>query len=531
MAIELGRRRLQRAVASGGTAPTVVIVGGGLSGLAMAAQLRRSGVTGVTVFERSGGVGGTWRDNTYPGAGCDVPSHLYSFSFARKSDWSRRYADQPEILGYAESLVDRFDLGASLRLSTTVTSAHYDDECARWRVDFEGPDGPGELEADVLVLACGQLNRPAIPDLDGLEGFTGPAWHSARWDHTVDLAGTRVGVIGSGASAIQFVPRVAAEAGHVTIFQRTPNYVAPKRDRAYQGVERRLLEGVRPYELLYRWCIYWGLELRWPVFRRPGLAGRLLGRTFRRKLRAGVVSERLPGPAIVPDYPVGCKRILISNEWYPALLRPDVDVVTAPVTRVEEDAVVTGDGERHPVDVLIFGTGFETTSFLSHVPVRGVGGVSLADAWRGGARAHLGITVPGFPDCFLLYGPNTNLGHNSILFMVERQVNWVLQALAVRAGAAAAAGVPGATATVGVRHDVADRYDRWTQRLAARTTWAAGCTSWYKNTAGRITNNWPSWTVRYWLDTLVVRRRDLDVEAVVVDRHREDAPDPQMATG
>ncbi|MDA8340714.1 MAG: NAD(P)/FAD-dependent oxidoreductase [Actinomycetota bacterium] len=530
MAIELGRRRLQRCMAAGGLPPTVAVVGGGLSGLAMAAQLHRSGITGVTVFERSDGVGGTWRDNTYPGAGCDVPSHLYSFSFARKADWTRRYADQPEILAYAESLVDRFDLRAALRLSTAVTGADYDEILRRWRVSFTGPDGDGVLEADVLVLACGQLNRPAVPDLDGLDRFAGPSWHSARWDHTVDLAGRRVGVVGSGASAIQFVPRVASEAAAVTIFQRTPNYVAPKRDRAYRGVERRLLERVRPYEVLYRWCIYWGLELRWPVFRRPGLAGRLLGRTFRRKLRAGMVSERLPEAAVVPDYPVGCKRILISNEWYPALLRPTVDVVTAPIDHVEADAVVTADGERHPVDALVFGTGFETTSFLSHLPVRGVGGRTLAAAWHDGARAHLGITVPGFPDCFLLYGPNTNLGHNSILFMVERQVNWILQALAMRSEAAAAVGGAG-VAAVDVRRDVAGRSDRWTQRLASRTTWASTCTSWYKTAAGRVTNNWPSWTVRYWLDTLVLRRRDLEVDAVLPDRPAGDAAGRRATAG
>ena len=509
MALDIGRRQLEREVRSalveGRAPPRVIIVGGGLSGLAMGMQLVRSGMRHFTIVEQSDGVGGTWRDNTYPGSGCDVPSHLYSFSFAPKADWTRRFADQPEILSYAERCVEQFDLGPHLRLGTTVESAGYDDETGQWRLAVASTDGHHIIEADTVIFACGQLNRPQLPDLDGLDSFAGPAWHSARWDHGCALAGRRVAVIGSGASAIQFVPPVADEADELTIYQRSPNYVAPKKDRVYSPRARWVLSRVMPAERLYRWWIYLSLELRWLVFRKDSWAGRRLGERFRSGIRDGVVSDRLPEESVVPDFPIGCKRILISNDWYPALMRPNVSVVDQPISHIEADAVVTADGERHPTDVLIFGTGFSTTDFLSHIRVTGEGGRSLADAWSEGARAYLGIAVPDFPNCYLLYGPNTNLGHNSILFMVERQMNLILQAMAVQTRGAA-----GRTSSlVAVSADAYHREDERTQRLMAATAWVAECRSWYKAASGRVTNNWPTWTVRYWLDTLRLRRSDL----------------------
>ncbi len=511
MALDIGlkafEREVRRARLEGRPPPTVAIVGGGLSGLATAIQLTRAGVRSFTVIEQSDGVGGTWRDNTYPGAACDVPSHLYSFSFAPKTDWSRRFAGQPEILDYAEDLVDRFHLTPHLRLGTTVTSAHFDESDDRWRLRLWDAGGEHTMVADTVVFACGQLNRPHLPGVEGLDSFAGPSWHSARWDHSVDLAGRRVAVVGTGASAIQFVPPVAAAAASTTVFQRSPNYVAPKKDRAYPAAVRGALQRIGPLRTGYRWWIYWSLEARWVTFRRDGWAGRKLQALFRKGIRDEVVNDRLPEHSVVPDYPVGCKRILISNDWYPALLRPDVTVVDSPVVRVEPDAVVTADGRRHAANVLIYGTGFVTTAFLSHIAVTGAGGRSLADAWSDGAHAYLGSTVAGFPNCYVLYGPNTNLGHNSILFMVERQLNLLLQALAVQTRATT--GPVGAT--VSVRAAAYARDDRRTQRLMDRTAWAADCTSWYKDAAGRITNNWPSWTVRYWWDTLRLRPGDFEV--------------------
>jgi cation diffusion facilitator CzcD-associated flavoprotein CzcO len=508
MALDIGRRRLRRegrsARLAGRDAPRVAIVGAGLSGLGMAIQLTLAGLTDFTIIEQSDGVGGTWRDNTYPGSGCDVPSHLYSFSFAPKSDWTRRFAEQAEILSYAEWCVDRFGLGPHLRFGTTVERATFDEEDGRWRLALTSERGEEEIEADTVVFACGQLNRPHIPDLEGLDTFGGPTWHSARWDHHCDLTGRRVAVVGSGASAIQFVPPVSRQAAELTIYQRSPNYVGPKKDRAYGDRTRRLLTTVRPAELAYRWWIYWSLELRWLWFRKDSWAGKRLGELFARGIRQDVVSERLPEEAVVPDYPIGCKRILISNDWYPSLLRPSVSVVDRPVTRLEPGTVITDDGERHPADVLIFATGFSTTDFLAHIPVTGSDGRTLADEWREGARAYLGTAVPGFPNCYLLYGPNTNLGHNSILFMVERQINLVLQALAVQTRAGGR-GPP----LVGVDPGAYRRDDERTQRLMASTAWVASCHSWYKTASGRVTNNWPSWTVRYWYDTLRLRPDDL----------------------
>lgn len=512
MAIDIGHRafgrEVRRARAEGRPTPSVAIIGGGLSGLATAIQLVRCGVRSFSVIEQSDGVGGTWRDNSYPGAACDVPSHLYSFSFAPRTDWSRRYAGQAEILGYAEDLVDRYHLGPHLRLGTTVRSAHYDESAATWRLDLQdAAGGDARVEADTVVFACGQLNRPHLPDVDGVDAFLGPSWHSARWDHSVDLTGRRVAVVGSGASAIQFVPPVAEVAATTMIFQRSPNFVGPKKDRPYWPALRGTLRRVAPLRLAYRWWIYWTLEMRWLWFRKDGLAGRRLADLFRKGIRDGVVSDRLPEHAVVPDYPLGCKRVLISTDWYPTLQRDDVAVIDSPVARIEPGAVVTADGTTHPADVLIFGTGFHTTEFLSHIPVTGVGGRRLSDAWSDGAHAYLGSAIAGFPNCWVLYGPNTNLGHNSILFMVERQLNLVLQALALQT-AAAAAGTP---TTVAVRGAAYDRDDRHVQAQMGRTAWSAGCTSWYKDAAGRITNNWPTWTVRYWWDTLRIRPADFEV--------------------
>ncbi len=512
MALDIGRRRLQRearaARAGAAGTPRVAIVGGGLSGLGMAIQLTRAGVTDFTIIEQSDGVGGTWRDNSYPGSGCDVPSHLYSFSFAPKSDWTRRFAEQAEILSYAEWCVDRFDLGGHLRLGTTVERATFDEGSGRWKLTLLSDRGQEELIADTVIFACGQLNRPHVPDLPRLDTFSGPVWHSARWDHDCDLTGRRVAVVGSGASAIQFVPPVARQAAEVTIFQRSPNYVGPKKDLTYGPTTRRLLDRVRPVELAYRWWIYWSLEARWLWFRKDSWAGRKLGELFTSGIRKDVVCDRLPEPTVVPDYPIGCKRILISNDWYPTLLRPNVSVVDRPISRIEPGAVITDDGERHPADVLIFGTGFSTTDFLSHIPVAGTGGRTLADEWKDGARAYLGTAVPGFPNCYLLYGPNTNLGHNSILFMVERQINLILQAMALQTRSRGAG-----AALVGVDPAAYRRDDERTQRLMASTAWVAACHSWYKAASGRVTNNWPSWTVRYWFDTLRLRPDDVRVVA------------------
>jgi cation diffusion facilitator CzcD-associated flavoprotein CzcO len=463
----------------------VAIVGAGAGGLCMARGLRERGIDDIVILEKSDGVGGTWRDNTYPDAACDVPSHLYSFSFDSKADWSRKWAKQPEILEYFERLVRRHDLERHLQLRTEVAGCRWLEESGCWELRTAAGD---RLRAGVVVCALGQLNVPHIPDLPGLEDFGGTVFHSARWDHHHDLRGERVGVIGIGASAIQFVPPVADRAASVALFQRSPNYVGPKRDREFRRWERWVFSHVPGVQRLYRWSIYWRHEARFALMRRNSRLGRVLQEAFRRRIR-GLADHRLPMEALMPDHPPGCKRVLIADRWYPTLRRDHVEVVTAPVTGVTAQGVECADGRHVALDTLIFGTGFRTTELLTPIEVTGRDDEDLDETWAGGASAYLGMAMAGFPNLFLLYGPNTNLGHNSILFMIEQQVGYVLAALAEmhRRGATAMEVTEGAML----------RWDREMRRRSADTVWAEGCNSWYKTADGRLTNNWVGRTTEY----------------------------------
>ncbi|HPU38283.1 MAG TPA: NAD(P)/FAD-dependent oxidoreductase [Microthrixaceae bacterium] len=488
--------RTRAAIAAGAPSPRIAIIGAGAAGLCMAIRLRDAGIDSFTIYEKADGVGGTWRDNTYPHAACDVPSHLYSFSFASKADWTRKFARQPEILEYFESLVDRFDLAHHLRFGIEVTEAHYDDAQGSWTLHMSGPDVAGTVVggtvvADVVVSGLGQLNRPYIPDISGLDDFVdegGTAFHSARWDHDHDLTGERVGVIGIGASAIQFVPPVAEAAGHTTLFQRSANYVGPRKDRAFSERERWTFTHVPGAQRAYRESIYWRFEARFNAMRAGSRLGAWMQQQFHKGLQP-MISDRLSEQALIPDYPIGCKRILIADDWYPTLMRPDVDVVTSGIDRIEDGAVITADGARHPVDTLIFGTGFRSTEFLSPLKITGRSGKDLNDVWANGARAFLGLAVPEFPNLFMLYGPNTNLGHNSILFMIEQQVGYTLRLIEEK--------VLLRLRSVEVAPVADSRFDAEVQSAAARTVWAEGCHSWYKTADGRITNNWTDHTTVY----------------------------------
>lgn len=477
--------------------PHVAIVGAGVSGLALGILLRRAGLESFTIFDAADRVGGTWRDNTYPGAACDIPSHLYSYSFAPDPSWSRAFAGQAEILAYLERQVRDHDLAPHLRLGERIDRATFDEAAGRWRLRTAAGE---EATADVLVAATGQLSRPREPDIPGLESFAGARFHSARWDHGHDLRGERVAVIGSGASAIQIVPEVAKIASRLTVFQQSASYVLPKPERDYGALSRRLFAAAPPLARAYRAWIYLMLEARFPAFSRGSAMGRFYEWAADRERRAQVADPVLRA-RLTPDHPLGCKRILISNDWYSTLQRPHVELVDDAIVRADERALYTRDGRRFEVDAIVSCTGFQTTRFLSPMRVVGRGGEALEDRWRQHPSAYLGMAVPGFPSFFVLYGPNTNLGHNSIIFMVECQARYVVECvreLRRRGGG-----------WVDVRPEAMAAHQRDVEAALAGTVWAEGCSSWYKDASGHVTHNWPHSTLRYWWRTRRPSHRDL----------------------
>jgi cation diffusion facilitator CzcD-associated flavoprotein CzcO len=474
--------------------PRVIIIGSGFGGLCMAIQLERAGIDSFTILEKADRIGGTWRDNTYPGAACDSPAFAYCFSFEQKTDWSRKWAPQPEILAYMEHCARKYHLIPHVRFGTEVADARFDAEAGVWRVRTT----TGEtMEAEVLVSAVGQLNRPAHPDIPGLDRFAGVTFHSARWRHDRDLTGKNVVVIGNAASAIQFIPQIAPRVKRLTIFQRSANWMIARNDRAYTEREKRLFARFPLLARLHRWWLWFTYEQRFPVFRQNRLFSRMMTRVAEQNLRELVTDPALQR-VLVPDYPIGGKRILISDDYYQALGRDNVEVVTSAIDRVTENTLVTRDGRTFPADVVIVATGFESTSFLVPMRIEGLHGRVLEEVWKDGAEAYLGITVAGFPNFFMLYGPNTNLGHNSIIFMIECQVHYImdcLRALEERD-----------LACIDVRPEVMRAYNEALRKVLDRTVWAKIGKSWYKRADGRITNNWSGTTVAYWWKT---RRADL----------------------
>ena len=463
--------------------PRVVVVGAGFGGLGVAAELLRSECAEVTVLEQADEIGGVWRDNTYPAAACDAPSSLYSWSWAPNPAWGHRYARQPEILDYLRRTAAESGVLDRVRTGVEVTGAAYDETTGTWTVRTSAGE---EITADVLVPALGQLHRPVVPDLPGLDSFAGDAFHSARWDHDLDLTGRRVAVVGAGASAIQFVPAIVDAVADLTVFQRSAPYVLPKPDRAYTDLHHRAFDRLPRSQRF-------GRRLTWEVsemFNRSLVSGgntldRVLRRVWRAQLRRQVRDPVLRA-RLVPDYPLGCKRLLFGNDWYPALARDHVSVVTDAISGVEPGGLRTADGTLHAVDTIIWGTGFAATEFLAPLRVTGVGGVEVHDVWTEGARAHLGMTVPGFPNLFLVYGPHTNLGGSSIVGMLEAQARYIAQAVhAVADGA-----------RLDVRREVAGHFDDEMQERGRGTVWA-GCSSWYRGPGGRVVTNWPGLVQEY----------------------------------
>jgi cation diffusion facilitator CzcD-associated flavoprotein CzcO len=466
------------------SSPQIVIVGAGFGGIATAIELRRHGFDDITILEGAPDLGGTWFYNSYPGAACDVPSHLYSFSYEQRTSWSRLCSPQQEILGYLRAVAQDHGVTELIRFSQRVRDCGFDPVRGRWTVQTEAGDS---LDADVLILATGQLNRPSIPELPGRDRFAGHSFHSARWDHDYDLRGKRIAVVGTGASAVQFVPEVAHQAAHLSVFQRTGNWFLPRRNHVYPPLVRAAIRHVPGLQRLRRSFLFNYCESLTLAIRHPRTVGRLAG------MRATAFMRRqLPDPDLRrrawPDYTFGCKRVLFSSHYLPTLSRANVELVTEPIEEVTETGLRTADGRRHEVDCIIWGTGFRATEFVAPARVTGADGRTLEQVWSGGAHAHLGLAVPGFPSMFLVYGPNTNTSGGSIIFYHEAQAAYIRRALEhLRAGG---------HRNLDVRPEVEAASDRELQARFAGTAWT-GCDSWYRDRDGRIVTNWPGYMRDY----------------------------------
>ncbi|MCG8518595.1 MAG: NAD(P)/FAD-dependent oxidoreductase [Pseudomonadales bacterium] len=480
----------------------IVIIGTGFGGLGMAIQLKKAGIDNFALLEKADSVGGTWRDNTYPGAACDVQSHLYSFSFEPKHDWTRKFGLQPEIRAYLEGCASKYQLQRHIHFNQEVTTADFDADAGLWRLQTATGD---RFLTRILVTATGQLNQPAYPRLDGLQRFQGHAFHSARWDHRHDLSDKRVAVIGTGASAIQFVPQILPRVRELKLFQRSGAWVIPKPDRPFSGFEQYLFNHYPVLDRLYRTQIYWRNESRALAFTRFGF----LLNAFKwqaKHLAKKHVRDPDKRRKLIPDYPVGCKRVLISNDWYQAVDQDHLALITDGIDHIDERGVVTTDGQHHEVDTLIYGTGFKATDFLSPITITGLNGQSLNDAWQDGAEAYKGMNVAGFPNLFMLYGPNTNLAHSSIVFMLESQIRYVMQCVRLLQD-------PGLH-YIDVKAERQRDYVSGLQHQLSHSVWESGCDSWYKTASGRNTNNWPGFTFSFRLMTSKLDLQDYHLQPV-----------------
>jgi len=465
---------------------SVGIIGSGFGALAVAIELKRAGYTDLRLWERSDDLGGVWRDNTYPGAGCDVPSPLYSFSFEPNPHWSRRYALQDEIHAYIRSVADSYGITPLVRFGSEVVAARWDEDASSWTVTVHPSTGSGSREetVDILVSAVGQLSRPVLPRIEGIDSFTGTSFHSAQWDHSFDATGKSVAVVGAGASAVQLIPHLARDADKLLVFQRSPNYLLPKPDKPYKPIHKKLFERLPVSQRIERGGVWVFTEQFARGLDDESRVGRINKAIAMWHLRKQVKDPALRAK-LTPDYPIGCKRILFSNEFYPALAQDNVDVVTHAITKVTPKGVVDTEGVEHEVDAIIYATGFDTQDFLQSIDITGTHGQKLATQWADGAHAYLGMYVPHFPNLFVTYGPNTNLGGGSIIFMLEAQARHMRQTLdRMQAGD---------YRTVEVTEAAELAYDRELSEKLEHSAWAH-CDNWYRHRSGRITSNWPGST-------------------------------------
>lgn len=471
--------------ANGNGTVRAAIIGAGFGGLAAAIELERSGIADYTVFERHGEVGGVWQANDYPGAACDVPSIIYQFSFALDANWSRRFGSQAEIRDYLRRVSMDTGVRDRIRFNTTVESAAWDQASGHWHLTLEGGE---HVNAEALICAAGQLSEPRIPDLPGIDSFSGAQFHSAEWDHSIDLKGKQVVVVGSGASAVQVVPAIADTVDHLTVIQRHANWVVGKYDWRPGLLERGILGR---FPLAMRWyhnLIWWWFESRYPlILRRLDPIRRAWEVILRRQIR-----KAMPTPAkaagATPRYALGCNRILLSNSWYPTLARPDVDLLATGVAEVTNTGLICDDGTTVAADVIVWCTGFKPTSFLSHIAITGRDGEDLQDHWNDGPEAFLGLVTPGFPNMFMAYGPNTGSLTNTLVYMFERQASWIRQALEHIAATGE---------WIDIDPDVNRRFNAELQDRLSKTVFTTGCPGWYTTESGKVTQVWMGSHVEY----------------------------------
>ncbi len=472
-----------------GTELDVAIIGAGFSGLSMAIALKKAGYKRFRVFEKASDLGGTWRDNRYPGCACDVPSHLYSFSFAQNPGWSRSFSPQPEIWRYLKDCAAQNGVLPHFVFNSAVRAAAFDDVKHCWSITLENGQ---TVTARALVSGAGALHLPAYPNIKGLESFQGRAFHSSEWDESLDLAGRNVGIIGTGASAIQILPAIAPKANHVTLFQRTPAWVLPRMDRAFSERTKKLFRALPPLQRVLRRGIYMRLEMG-----ALGFLGNRKLMTRVEKLALSYLEKTVADPdlrtKLTPDYQIGCKRILLSDDYYQALNRANISLVTDPIDHATANGLVTAGGKEHALDTIIYATGFRANEPLAEIEIKGRGGHTLAHEWRYGAEAFYGISVAGFPNFFMLLGPNTGLGHNSIIFMIEAQTRYIMHCLQwlLREGAD----------EVDIRRNTQREFNKKLKTQMARTVWQSGCRSWYLNANGTNSTIWPGFTFSYWWHT------------------------------
>ena len=472
----------------------IIILGAGLGGIGMGCILRDRGQHDFRIIEKADSAGGTWRENVYPGAACDTESHLYCYSFALHLDVSRIYAQQPELLGYAQRLIDEHGLAPHIDYNQEIVAADWNDAGGYWSIALKSGR---TITTRIFVAAWGQLNRPLIPPVTGREDFAGMQFHSACWPGGLDLTGKRVASVGNAASAVQYIPEVARQARHLTVFQRSPNWVLPRGDRRYSDEELALYthdpDRFRQNKAdLFAWRETTFLRMR---------EGSAEAADLEHQARLHL-DQQVPDAALhaklLPDFPLGCKRVLRSDDYFPALMRENVDLVTSGIAQIVPEGIITTDGTLHAVDVIVWGTGFETQTFQGPVEVHGVDGCDLRAKWQDGAHAYKGMTVTGFPNFFMIYGPNTNLGHNSILSMFEAQFGYIAQA---------AADIVSNQCALDVTQSAMDSYDAALQSDLMGSAWAGNCTSWYKNAKGRVINNW-SGPVQSYVDQTATFDRD-----------------------